>query len=82
MVMVELDQKARRISLVTGLNRGDVLFRRAVGGFCREHNGGAVGVVGAHVAAVMTARSLKTHPNISLRLLEHVSEVQGRVGIR
>ena len=81
MVMVELDQKARRVSLVLGLNRGDVLFRRAVGGFRREHNGGAVCVVGADVAALVTARSLKTHPDIGLSLLEHVSEVQGRVGI-
>ena len=81
MVMVELDQKTRRVSLVLGLNRGDVLFWRAGGGFRRKHDGRAVGVVCAHVPAVMTARSLKTHPNISLRLLEHVSEVQGRVGI-
>ena len=81
MVVIELDEEARRVSLVLGLNRGDMRFRRAVGGFRREHNGGAVGIVGAHIAAVVTARSLKTHPDIGLRLFKHVSEVQGRVGI-
>ena len=34
MVVVELDQKACRISLVPGLNRGDVFFRCAIRGFC------------------------------------------------
>lgn len=81
MVVIELDQEARRVSLVLGLNCGDMRFRRAVSGFRREHDGGAVGIVGAHIAAVVTARSLKTHPDIGLSLLKHVSEVQGRVGI-
>ena len=81
MVLVELDQEACRISLVLGLNRGDVFFRRAIRGFSREHDGRAVGIVSAHVTAVMPARSLKAHPDIGLRLLEHMSEMQGRIGI-
>ena len=35
------------------------------------------GIVSAHVTAVMPARSLKAHPDIGLRLLEHMSENAG-----
>jgi hypothetical protein len=58
-----------------------MLFRCAMGGFCGEHDGRAVRVVGTDVTAVVAARALKTYPNIRLNLLEHMSEVQGCVGI-
>ena len=82
MIVIKLDQEARRVLLVLRLNRGDVLLWRAVRGFCREHDGCAMGVVRAHVAAVVAPGALETNPDIRLSLLEHVSQMQRCVGIR
>jgi hypothetical protein len=37
--------------------------------------GGAVGVVGAHVAAVVAAHLLEAHPDVGLDVLDQVAEV-------
>ena len=79
--MVEMDQEARRVLLVLRLNHSDVLFWRPIRCVCREHDGRAMGIVGAYVTAVVPARPLKTHPDVRLGLLEHRSEVEGRIGI-
>ena len=53
--MIKMNQKARRVLLMFSLNRCDMLFRGAVCRLCREHDGGAVGVVCADITAYVAA---------------------------
>src|SRR5690554_4161048 len=48
---------------------------------CLERDGGPVGVVGAHIQAMMPAQLLKTHPNVGLNLLHDMPKVQVAIGV-
>ena len=80
-VVVVADAKAGEIGKMLGVGffyqrfGGDALF------FGGEHDGRAVGVVGAAVVAFVSARFLKAHPNIGLDVFHHVPKVDGAVGI-
>ncbi len=63
------------------LDCGDMCLGCSTRRFGGEHNRGAVRIVGADVATVMSSRSLKAHPDIGLGLFQHMPEVQGGVGI-
>ena len=80
--MIKLNQKPCRVLFVFCLNRRDVFFRGTVRCLCREHDGSTVRIVCADVSAFMSTRALKSHPDISLCLFEHVPDMQRRVGIR
>jgi hypothetical protein len=47
-----------------------------------QHDRRAVGVVGTDKVDVMAAHSLVPYPDISLDMLQHVTEVDGAVGVR
>ena len=56
-------------------------FRRDAFLFCAQHDRRAVGVVGAHVAAVVAAHLLEAHPDIGLDVFDQMAEVDAAVGV-
>ncbi len=69
-VVVESDPKACEVCLVVV---GDPLNQRFRGNpflLGPQHNGGAMGVVGTHVVALLATAFLETHPDISLDILK------------
>ena len=81
MIVVKMDQKARRVLLVPGLDGGDVRFGGAISGLCRQHNGCPVGVIGAYITARVPSRAMESYPDIRLNLFQHVPQMERRVGI-
>ena len=79
--VVESDQEARAVPLVLLPDRVDLLLRAYAQLFRREHDGGAVGIVGAYVQAVVAAGFLETDPDVRLDLLEQMSQVQRTIGV-
>ena len=55
--------------------RADAFFLGA------QHDGGAVGIIGADVVAFMAAQSLEAYPDVGLDIFDHVTEVNRAVGI-
>ena len=47
----------------------------------RSMIGGAVGVVGAQVAAVVAAHFLETHPDVGLDIFDQVAEMDAAIGV-
>ena len=81
MIVVKLNQKPSRISLVMCLDGGDMGLGCSTGRFGGEHNCCAVRVVGTDVTTVMASGLLKAHPDIGLGLFKHMPKVQGGIGI-
>ena len=50
-------------------------------GLGAQHDGRAVGVVGAHVVAAVTAHPLEPRPDVGLDVFDQVPEVNGAVGV-
>ena len=79
--VVERNVKAVKILLAAGgdfrdeLLGGDALF------LGRDHDRGAVGVVGAHEVHRVAAHSLMTNPDVGLDVLHDVADVKGAVCI-
>ena len=73
--IVEVDQKSSAIAHVFPANCVDLLLRCDPTLFCGEHDCGAVGVVGAHIEAVVAARFLEPHPDVRLHLLQQMAKV-------
>ena len=61
---------------------GNHLFRRDAKLLGFQHNRRAVSVIGADEVDVVAAHSLVTDPDISLDMLQHMTEVDGAVGVR
>ena len=80
-IIVVTDAKACEIGKMLGVGffyqrfGGDALF------FGGEHDGRAVGVVGAAVVAFVSARFLKAHPDVGLDVFHHVPQMDSAVGI-
>ena len=72
-IVVVADIKAGEVGQMLGVHffnqgfGGEVLF------FGRQHDGGAVGVVGAAVVALVAAQFLKAHPDVGLDVFDHVA---------
>ena len=82
MVVVETDQKTGEVPLMLGLHLvdkrlgRDSLLRRA------EHDGRAVGVIRAHISALMPPQPLQPHPDVGLNHLHQMPEMNRPVGVR
>ena len=79
--IIKPNQEVGAIALVLFLHLLNLLLGGDAQLFGCQHDGRAVGVVGAHVAAIVAAGFLKAHPDIGLHLFQQVSQVQGPVGI-
>ena len=80
-VVVEVDVKPGEVAGVLVPDaldqrlRGDAFLLRP------QHDGGAVGVVRAHVVALVPAHLLEAHPDVGLDVLHEMAEVDAAVGI-
>lgn len=79
--VVELHQEVCEVAAVLGLDVGDQLFRRDAFLFGTQHDGRAVGVVGADVDALVAAHFLEADPHVCLDVLEHMAKMDGSIGI-
>jgi hypothetical protein len=80
-VVVELDVEVSEVALVRGLHIRNELFLAPAFLPCPDHDGRAVRVVGAHVAALVAAELLKADPDIRLDVFDQVPDVNVPVGI-
>ena len=80
--MVETDVKAGKVALVFGLYCSDLLFGRHTILLGFQHDGGAVGIIGTNVVALVPHRALETYPNIGLDVLNKVAQMNRTIGIR
>jgi len=79
--VVEADQESRTVALVFPAYAVDLLFGGDPEFFRRQHDGRAMGIVGADVEAVVAAGLLEPHPDIGLHLLQQVAQVQRSIGV-
>ena len=80
-VVVELDLEAGEVGLVGLLHLGDQFFLADALLPGADHNGRAVGVVGANVDAPPAAEFLETDPDVRLQVLDQMADVDMAVGI-
>ena len=79
--IVKADEEAGAVPLVLLPDSVDLLLGGDAQFFGGQHDGGAVGIVGTDIQAVVPAGFLETHPDVGLHLLQQVSQVQGAIGI-
>ena len=72
-VVVEADAEIREIALVSDVHLGEQRFRRAPLLVSADHGRGAVRVVGAEEAHLVTARALEAHPHVGLDVPQQVA---------
>ena len=80
-VAVEVDAEALEIRKMAALHLFDHRLGLLPPRLGAEHDGGAVGVVGAQVDAVVPAQALEARPDVRLDALEDVPQVQWAVGV-
>ena len=73
--------KIGEVFLVFGLNLDDECFRVDPQLFRLQHDGCAMGIVGADKNALMTLHTLESHPDIGLDVLEQMPKMDRAVGI-
>ena len=82
MVIVKGNMKAGKVACVFGVNTGYQMFGRNAFLLCPQHDGRAMGVVGAHVVALVPVHFLETYPDIGLYVFDQVSKVDSAIGVR
>ena len=80
-VVVEADQEAGGILFVLVLDLGNLLLGRDPELLRGQHDGGAVGIVGADIGAAVPPGLLEPDPDIGLHHLQQMPQVQGAVGV-
>ena len=80
-IIVEVDQKVGKVSGVLGLDVVDQLLRGNPFLLGAQHDGGAMGIIGADVNCLITAQFLEANPDVSLNVLKHVPQMDRTVGI-
>ena len=80
-VVVEADLEAGEVGLVLPGHARDQLLRRDAVLPGAQHDGRAVGIVGADVDTVVAAQLLEAHPDIGLDVLHQVPDVDRAVGV-
>ena len=80
-ILVELNMKASEIPLMFLLHPGDQGFRRDPFLLSPQHDGCAVGIIGADIMAFMPAHLLEPHPDVGLNIFDEMAEVNGTVGV-
>ena len=81
---VEIVKANQKTAAVTGVLLLDVrylLLRSDAEFLCGQHDRRAVSIIGTDIQTVVPARFLEAHPDISLHLFQHMSEVQRAIGI-
>ena len=81
-IVIKSHAKAGEIFLMILRNTLNQGFGRDAFLLSPQHNGSAVGVVGANVVALLSTTFLKTHPNVGLDVLKKMTQMNGAVGIR
>jgi hypothetical protein len=80
-VVVKANAKAGEIALMAlrhlsqKLRFGTPLF------LSPQHNGRSVGIVGAHINSTIALGTLKSNPNVSLHVLNQVSQMNMAIGV-
>ena len=74
--------KAVKVSLVFVPYAGDQLLRGDALLLGAQHDGRAVGVVGADIVASVSLHFLEAHPDVGLDVFDQMAEVDAAVGIR
>jgi hypothetical protein len=80
-VVVELDLKPGEVAAVLVAGDGDEFFFGDAGFTSRDHDRGAVGVVGADVDTVLALQLLEADPDIGLDVLHEVADMDRPVGV-
>ena len=81
-VVIKADVEAAEIFLMLIADPVNQLFGRDAFALGPEHNGRAVGIVGANVVTVLATHFLVTHPDIRLNVFQQVAQVDRTVGVR
>ena len=81
MIVVEADAEAGEVALVVRLHIGDLLLGADAVLFGLEHDGRAVGVVGADIVGLVAAGALEAHPDIGLNVFDEMAEVDRAIGV-
>jgi hypothetical protein len=81
-VVVEGDAEIGKVALVRFTDAGNQLLGADALLLGAQHDGRAVGIVGAHVMTFMVAQFLKAHPDVGLDVFDQVPDVDGSIGIR
>ncbi|MNZ64769.1 hypothetical protein D3C78_829430 [compost metagenome] len=81
MVVVEVHQEGGEVGGVLGAHVVDQLLRGDAFLLGAQHDGRAVGVVGADVDGLVATHLLEAHPDVGLDVFDHMPEVDGPVGI-
>ena len=80
-VIIEADLEGGEVALVLGFHLLNLLLRRDAFLFRLEHDGGAVGVIGAYVQALLAAQLLKAYPDVGLDVLQKVAQMDRAIGV-
>src|SRR5690554_5180804 len=80
-VVIKADMETGEIDLMLLADTVDQLFRGNTPPFSAEHDGSAVGVVGANVIAVMATHVLVAYPDNGLNVLQQVPQMNGPVAV-
>ena len=81
-ILVMIDEKALKIAHVRFAHAVNERLRADAFLLRTQHDGRAVGVVGANVVAFVAAHALEAHPDIRLNVFDQMPEVNIAVGIR
>ena len=79
--MVEVDAESGEVGGMLRAYAGDEFLGRDALGLRPQHDGRAVRVVGANVVALVACQFLVAHPNIGLRVLHQMPQMQWAVGV-
>ena len=80
--MVETNTKAGEIMLVFLADTLNPIFFRDPMSLSTDHDRGAVSVVGTDKEALVTAKPLKSYPDICLDIFDKMAQVNWSIGVR
>ena len=80
-VVVKGDGEVGKIGLMLAGDAGDQLLGLDPLVLRAQHDGGAVGVIGADIQTIVAAHFLEPHPDIGLYVLDQVSQVDRAIGV-
>jgi len=81
-IIVKANMKLRKIGAMFPVSPGNQFFRRDAFILGAQHDGGAVGIIGANINGLMALHLLKAHPYIRLNVFHQVAEMNGAIGVR
>src|SRR5690606_13448859 len=80
-IVVELDQEVGEIPAVVGIDLIDQFLGADAHLLGFEHDGGAMGVVGTDIGALLAAHFLEANPDVGLDVFQQMTQVNRAVGI-